>query len=154
VHTSLKRLKIISKWRIGGSTEFTHWGDIDHIFQHTNHYTKDRSGNIDWDLEVEEGWILHNIFSTHFLQENKVVIHTYDPGLEFLNNNYSLCQGNIAMPSKSHALAEHYLRQSVCPECRSSLSAKFYKMMGLQSVMPLGHEYNHCNLPFDQLPVL
>jgi hypothetical protein len=97
VHTSLKRLKIISKWRIGGSTEFTHWGDIDHIFQHTNHYTKDRSGNIDWDLEVEEGWILHNIFSTHFLQENKVVIHTYDPRLEFLNNNYSLCQGHFGL---------------------------------------------------------
>jgi hypothetical protein len=42
---------------------------------------------------VEEGWVPHNIFSPHFLKENKVVIHTCDPTPEFMDNNWSLCQG-------------------------------------------------------------
>jgi hypothetical protein len=46
VHPSLKRLKTISERCIGGPTKLTTWGDIDHMFQHTNHYTKDRSKDI------------------------------------------------------------------------------------------------------------
>jgi hypothetical protein len=51
----LEKVKIISEQCIGGSTKFTTWGDIDHMLQCTNHYRKDKSGNIDWSLEVEEG---------------------------------------------------------------------------------------------------
>jgi hypothetical protein len=63
----------------------------------------------------------HNIFSAHFLEKNKVVIHTYNPGLEFLNNNCSLCQGHFGLKGAiilgqcHHAfhvtcIAEHSLR--------------------------------------------
>jgi hypothetical protein len=96
VYASLERFKTINELHVGGPIEFTTWGDIDHMFQCTNHYTKDKSGNIDWSLEVEEGWIPHNIFSVHFLEEKKVIIHTCDPGPEFLNDNCSLCQGHFS----------------------------------------------------------
>jgi hypothetical protein len=55
------------------------------MLERTNHHSKDRSGKIDWTLEVEEGWVPHNIFSAHFLKENKVVIHTCDPAPEFMD---------------------------------------------------------------------
>jgi hypothetical protein len=29
---------------------------------------------------VDEGWVLYNMFFTHFLEENKRVNHTCDPG--------------------------------------------------------------------------
>jgi hypothetical protein len=102
---------------------------------------------------VEEGWVLHNIFSAHFLKENKVVIHTCDPTLEFMDNNCFLCQGQsglegaIKLGQCRHAfhiicIVEHSLRQSVCLEYRSPLSSRFYEMIGLQAVMSSGHEYN------------
>ena len=88
----LDRFEIISAQPIGGSTECTTWGDIDQMLEHKNHHLKDRSKKIDWTLDVEEGWVPHNIFSVHFLKENKVVIHTCDLALEFMENNCSLCQ--------------------------------------------------------------
>jgi hypothetical protein len=138
VNALLERFKIISARPVDGSTKRTTWGNIDQILQRTNHYSKDRSRKIDWTLEVEEGWVLHNIFSAHFLKENKVVIHTCDPVLEFMDNNCSLCQGHFG-PEKAitlgqcrHAfhvtcIVEHSLRQSVCPECYSPLSSSFTK---------------------------
>ena len=66
-----------------------------------NQHLKDRFGKIDWTLEVEEGWVLHNIFFAHFLKDDKVVIHMYDLVLEFTDNNYSLCQGPV-WPRGSH----------------------------------------------------
>jgi hypothetical protein len=81
-----------------------------------NHHSKDRSGKIDWTLEVEEGWIPHNIFFAHFLKENKVVIHTCDPAPEFMDNNCSkLCQGSfgpegaIILGQCRHAFMSHAL---------------------------------------------
>jgi hypothetical protein len=79
VSTSLERFKIISARPVGGLMECTTWDDIDQMLERTNHHSKDRSGKIDWTLEVEERWVPHNVFSTHFLKENKVVIHTCDP---------------------------------------------------------------------------
>ena len=106
----------------------------------------------------------HNIFSAHFLRENKVVIHTYDPTSKFMGNNCSLCQGQfgleraITLGQCCHAfyiihIVEHSLGQSMCLEYRSPLSSKFYKMMGLRTIMPSGHEYNCQNLPLNQLPM-
>jgi hypothetical protein len=63
------------------------------MLERTNHQLKNRSGKIDWTLEVEEGWVPHNIFSAHFLKENKVVIHTCAPAPEYMDNNCFLCQG-------------------------------------------------------------
>jgi hypothetical protein len=164
VNASLERFKIISARPVGGPTECTTWGDIDQMLEHTNHYSKDRSGKIDWTLEVEEGWVPHNIFSTHFLKENKVVIHTCDPAPEFMDNNCSLCQGPfgpegaITLEQCRHAfhvtcIAQHSLRRLVCPKCRSPLSSRFYEMIELRAVIPSGHEYNCWNLLLDQLPM-
>ena len=150
----LERFKIISARPVGGSMECTTWGDINQMLERTNHHLKNRSGKIDWTLEVEEGWVPHNIFSAHFLKENKVVIHTCDPTLEFMDNNCSLCQGlfglegAIILGQYCHAfyvtcIAEYSLKQSVYLECQSLVSSKFYKMIGLQAVMPSGHKYNH-----------
>jgi hypothetical protein len=97
MNSSLERFKMISTQPVGGSTECTTWGDIDQIMERTNHHSKDRSGKIDWTLEVEERWVPHNIFSTHFLKENKVVIHTCDPAPEFMDNNCSMCQGPFGL---------------------------------------------------------
>jgi hypothetical protein len=128
VNASLERFKIISTRPVGGPTECTTWGDIDQMLERTHHHLKDRSGKIDWTLEVEEGWVPHNIFSVHFLKENKVVIHTCDPASEFMDNNCSLCQGPfgpegaITLGHCCHAfyvtcIAQHSLRRLVCPEC-------------------------------------
>jgi hypothetical protein len=164
VNALLERFKIISARPIGGPTECTTWGDIDQMLERTNHHSKDRSGKIDWTLEVEEGWVPHNIFSANFLKENKVIIHTCDPALEFMDNNCSLCQGPFGPKGATtlgqcrHAfhitcIVQHSLRRSVCLDCRSPLSSRFYEMMGFWAVMPSGHKYNCWNLPLDQLPM-
>jgi hypothetical protein len=54
IHASLERFKTTSERCPSRTTKFTTWGDVDHMLQRTNHYTKDRSRNIDWSLEVEE----------------------------------------------------------------------------------------------------
>jgi hypothetical protein len=97
VNTSLERFKIISARPVGGPMKCTTWGNIDQMLERTNHHSKDRSGKIDWTLEVEEGWVPHNIFTAHFLKENKVVIHTCDPAPAFMDNNCSLCQGQFGL---------------------------------------------------------
>jgi hypothetical protein len=102
MNTSLERFKIISAQPVGGPMECTTWGDIDQMLERTNHHSKDRSGKIDWTLEVEEGWMPHNIYSAHFLKENKVVIHTCDPVPEFMDNNCSLYQGQVGPEEPSH----------------------------------------------------
>jgi hypothetical protein len=121
VHALLERFKTISERHVGGSTKFTTWIDIDHMLQHTNHYTKNRSGNVDWNLEMEEGYVLYNIFFAHFSDRNKEVIHICNFGTKFLNNNCSLCQGHFGLKGAiilgqcHHAfhvtcIAEHSLR--------------------------------------------
>jgi hypothetical protein len=51
VNASLERVKIISARPVGGPMECTTWDDIDQMLQRTNHYSKDRSGKMDWTLE-------------------------------------------------------------------------------------------------------
>ena len=41
---------------------------------------------------------------------------------------------------------------SVCAQCRSPLSPRFYELFGLLDVMPPGQEYNRWTLPLDQGP--
>ena len=134
------------------------------MLEHTNHHLKDRPRKINWTLEVEEGWVPHIIFSTHFLNKNKVVIHTCDLVPEFMDNNCSLRQGQfgpegaIILKQCCHAfhatcIVEHSLRRSVCPECRSPLSSRLYEMMGLRAIMPSRYKYNRWNLLLNQLPM-
>ena len=153
MNTSLERIKIISTRLVGGFTECTTWEDIDQMLERTNHHSKDRLEKINWTLEVEKAWVPHNIFSTHFLNDNKVVIHMCDLAPEFMDNNYSLHQGSfgqegaITLGQCCHAfhvtcIVQHSLRRLVCLDSRSPLSSRFYEMIRLRAVMPSGHEYN------------
>lgn len=44
------------------------------------------------------------------------------------------------------------LIRSVCAECRSPLSPRFYEMLGILEDMPPSHKYNQWTLPLDQGP--
>ena len=67
---------------------------------------KDRSGNTNWSLEVEEGWVPYKIFITHFLKENQEVIYTCNPKANFLNNYCSLYQVHFGPKEAILALKE------------------------------------------------
>ena len=94
---SMERFKMINARSARGPGECTTWSDMDQMLERTNHHLKERSGKIDWTLEVEEGWVPYNIFSAHFLKESKVVIHTYDPAPKFMDKNCSLCQNPFGL---------------------------------------------------------
>lgn len=144
-------------------TETTIWGDVQHMMDRTNYHRKEMSKDIDWTLEVEEGWVPYNIFSSHFMESERTVIHTCDPRPTFLDDKCSLCQEHFG-PEGAYTLGQcghnfhitcisrSSMRQSICPMCRSPISTRFYEMMGLRDVMPPGHEFNRWNLPLDQLP--
>ena len=128
-----------------------------------NYNQKRKSNGIDWALEVEEGWVPYNIFSSHFTESERKIIHTCDPVPAVLNDKCSLCQEHFS-PEGAYTLgqcghnfhttciSESSMRQSVCPMCRCPISIRFYEVMGIRDVMPPGHEFNRWNLPLDQLP--
>src|SRR5579875_2288208 len=133
------------------------------MMHRTNHFQNDKSGIVDWTQEIEEGWMPYNVFSSHLLDEEKHEVHTCDPALDFLKEKCCLCQngfgpeGAIRLGQCPHTfyntcIAEHSLRRSMCPKCRSPIHERFYEMMGLRHIMPSGHEFNRWNLPLDQLP--
>jgi RING-H2 zinc finger domain len=163
VESSLERFKNIIGQRGHEPTKVTIWGDIAEMMDRTNYYRKGKSEGIDWALEVEEGWVPYNIFSSHFVESERSIIHTCDPVPAFLNDKCSLCQehfgpeGAYTLGQCGHnfhitCISESSMRQSVCPMCRSPISSRFYEVMGIRDVMPPGHEFNRWNLPLDQLP--
>jgi hypothetical protein len=163
LEASLERFKKAIGDRGREPTEITIWGDAVEMMDRTNYHRKGTSKDIDWALEVEEGWVPYNIFSSHFVESERTVIHTCDPRPTFLDDKCSLCQeffgpeGAYTLGQCGHnfhitCIAVSSMRQSVCPMCRSPISSRFYEMMGLRDVMPPGHEFNRWNLPLDQLP--
>ena len=163
VEASVQRFKNTIGGRAREPTRNTIWGDVAEMMDRTSYYRNGKSTDIDWSLEVEEGWVPFNIFSSHFEESKRTVIHTCDPVPPFLNDKCSLCQehfgpeGAYTLGQCGHnfhitCISESSMRQSVCPMCRSPFSTRFYEMMGLRDVMPPGHEFNRWNLPLDQLP--
>ena len=133
------------------------------MMHRTNHSRNDSKENVEWASEIEEGWMPYNVFSSHLSEKERMVVHTCDPSPEFLKGKCCLCQngfgpeGAIQLGQCPHTfhitcIAEHCLRRSNCPECRSPIHVRFYEMMELRHIMPSGHEYNQWNLPLDQLP--
>jgi hypothetical protein len=59
------RLKTISEQRFGRSTKFTTCSGIDYMFQHINHYTKDRSGNINWRWRKSGCHIIYSLCTSY-----------------------------------------------------------------------------------------
>ena len=163
VDASLMRFNRFIGLRGHEPTKVTIWGDLAEMMDRTNHHEKGENNGIDWALEVEEGWMPYNTFSSNFEESARRVIHTCDPAPAFLNDKCSLCQEHFG-PEGAYTLGQcghnfhitcisaSSMRQSVCPMCRSPISTRFYEVMGIRDVMPPGHEFNRWNLPLDQLP--
>ena len=146
-----------------GTTEITCWGDMDAMFERLNHTKKEESLHINWALEVEEGWVPYNTLSAHIKDNEKTVVHASHTFLGILEGKCSICQGPfgpegaLTMGQCRHTfhvmcIIKASLVRSVCPECRSPLSSRFYEMVGTLECMPPSHEYNRWNLPLDQAP--
>ena len=74
---------------------FTVWDDIDQMMHSTNHFQNDKSGNVEWTSEIEEGWMPYNVFSSHLLDKEKKVVHTCDRARDFLKDRCCLCQNGF-----------------------------------------------------------
>ena len=68
VDTTLKRFKSTIRERGHGSRRVTIWSDIGEMMERTDYARLGKSNAIDWALEVVEGWVPYNIFSSHFVE--------------------------------------------------------------------------------------
>ena len=163
VESSYWRLQSMFTEHPTGSTEITCWGDMEAMFERLNHTKNEKSPHINWTLEVEEGWVPYSTLSAHIQKHEKTVVHGCGTSPVILEGHCSICQlhfgpeGALTMGQCPHTfhvtcLVKACLVRSVCPECRSPFSPRFYEMLGLLEGMPPGHEYNRWNLPLDQGP--
>lgn len=163
VHDSLEKFeKYIGK---GGHerTEVTIWGDVCEMMDRTNFNRAGKTNDIDWTLEIEEGWVPYNTFSSEMKEHERKVISTCDPPPKLLKEICIICQyhfgpeGAYTLGQCGHnfhatCLSKCALTKSTCPVCRSPITTRFYEVMGTRDLMPPGHEFNRWNLPLDQLP--
>ena len=145
------------------ATKITIWRDVEEMMERTLHSSKNRRGVIDWALEVEEGWMPYDVLSSHLDESKREVIRTRKPSEEYSRETCSICQqyfgpeGAFEMGHCNHkfhitCIAKAALNNRQCVICRSPISSRFYEMLGLQHLMPPGHEFDRWNLPLDQLP--
>ena len=163
VRSSLQEFNEAAAKSSGDATKITIWHNIEEMMERTIHNTKNKGGIIDWALEVEEGWMPYDVLSSHLDETKREVIHTRKPSEEFSKEKCSICQhhfgpeGAFELGHCNHkfhitCIARASLMSRQCVICRSPISSRFYEMMGLQHLMPPGHEFNRWNLPLDQLP--
>ena len=163
VDTTLKRFKSTIGERGHGSRRITIWSEIGEMMECTDYARLEKSNAIDWALEVAEGWVPYNIFSSHFVESERKVIHTCDMVPALLQDKCSICQehfgpeGAYRLEQCGHTfhitcVAASSLIRRACIICRSPISARFYELMGRRDVMPPRHEFNRWNLLLDQLP--
>ena len=163
VESSFWRLKHMFQVHPTGSTENTIWGDMDAMFERLNHALQDERRHINWNLEVEEGWIPYGTLSAHVKQNEKTLVHGCDPSSPLLTGLCSLCQGPygpegaLTLGQCRHTfhvtcILKCALHRRECAECRSPLNARFYEVFGILEGMPPSHEYNRWTLPLDQGP--
>ena len=163
VHDSLERFNKYVGSQGHGRTEVTVWGDVEEMMERTNFNRKGKAKDIDWRLEIEEGWVSYNTLSSDFLEDDRKIISTCDPPPPVLKEKCIVCQHHFG-PEGAYTLGQcghnfHVtciskcaLTKSACPVCRSPISTRFYEVMGIRDLMPPGHEFNRWNLPLDQLP--
>ena len=68
VDTTLKRFKSTIGERGHESKRVTIWSEIGEMMERTNYAQLGKRNAIDWALEVAEGWVPYNIFSSHFVE--------------------------------------------------------------------------------------
>jgi hypothetical protein len=163
VNTSLEEFKKYERLREHEPTKVTIWGDVEEMMERTNFNRMGKDDDIDWSLEVAEGWVPYNSFSSHFVESNRNVVYTCDPPPTILKEKCGMCryhfgpEGAYTLGQCGHnfhvtCIASAARGKSSCPICRSPISTRFYEVMGMRDVMPPGHEFNRWNLPLDQLP--
>ena len=163
VDTILKRFKSTIGERGQGSGRVSIWSEIGEMMERTDYARLGKSNALDWALEVAEGWVPYSIFSSHFVEVERKVVHTCDTVPALLQDKCSICQehfgpeGAYTLGQCGHTfhitcIAASSLIRRACIMCCSLISARFYELMGRRDVMPPGHEFNQWNLPLDQLP--
>ena len=163
VDTTLKRFKSTIRERGQGSGRVSIWSEIGEMMERMDYARLGKSNAIDWALEVAEGWMPYSIFSSHFVEAERKVVHTCDTVPALLQDKCSICQEHFG-PEGAYTLgqcghtfhitcvAASSLIRRACIMCCSLISARFYELMGRRDVMPPGHEFNRWNLSLDQLP--
>ena len=91
VDTTLKRFKSTIGECGHGSRRVTIWSDIGEMMECMDYARLGKRNAIDWALEVAEGWVPYNIFSLHFVESERKVIHTCDTVLALLQDKCSIC---------------------------------------------------------------
>ena len=160
VDTTMKRFKSLIRERGQGSERVTIWSEIGEMMERTDYARLGKSNVLDWALEVAEGWVPYSIFSSHFAEAERKVVHTCDKVPALLQDKCSICQEHFG-PKGAYTLgqcghtfhitcvAASSLIRRACIMCCSPISARFYELMGRRDVMPPGHEFNRWNLPLD-----
>ena len=67
------------------------------MIERTDYARLRKSNAIDWALEVAEGWVPYNIFSSHFVESKRNVIHTCDIVPALLNDKCNICQEHFGL---------------------------------------------------------
>ena len=109
VDTTMKRFKNLIRERGQGSERVTIWSEIGEMMERTDYARLGKSNALDWALEVAEGWVPYSIFSSHFAEAERKVVHTCDTVPALLQDKCSICQehfgpegaytlGNVGIP--------------------------------------------------------
>ena len=160
VNITMKRFKSLIGERGQGSERVTIWNEIGEMMERTDYARLRKSNALDWALEVAEGWVSYSIFSSHFAEAERKVVHTCDTVSALLQDKCSICQehcglkGAYMLGQCGHTfhitcVAARSLIRRACIMYRSPISARFYELMERRNIMPPGHEFNRWNLPLD-----
>ena len=78
VDTTMKRFKSLIGEHGQGSERVTIWNEIGEMMERTDYARLGKSNALDWALEVAKGWVPYSIFSSHFAEVERKVVHTCD----------------------------------------------------------------------------
>ena len=153
VDTTMKRFKSLIGECGQRSERVTIWSEIGEMMERTDYAQLGKSNALDWALEVAKGWVPYSIFSSHFAEAERKVVHTCDTVPALLQDKCSICQEHFG-PEGAYTLgqcghtfhitcvAASSLIRRACIMCHSPISARFYELMGRRDVMPPGHKFN------------
>ena len=95
--TTLKRFKRLIGECGQGSGRVSIWSEIGEMMERTDYARLGKSNAIDWALEVAEGWVPYSIFSSHFVEAERKVVHTCDTVPALLQDKCSICQDHFGL---------------------------------------------------------
>ena len=105
VDTTMKRFKSLIGERGQGSERMTIWSEIGEMMERTDYARLGKSNALDWALEVAKGWEPYSIFSSHFTETERKVVHTCDTVPALLQDKCSICQEHFG-PEGAYTLGQ------------------------------------------------